>query len=50
MEKILGMSTVSPKSQVTIPKRVRERFKIKEGDSVIFCEDGGKLVLRGEGE
>ncbi len=44
-KEILGMSTVTYKSQITIPKKVRERFKLGGGDSLVFADEGGKLVL-----
>jgi len=43
--KIIGISRLSPKNQVTIPKDVRERFSLKTGDRLIFSEEDGKLVL-----
>jgi len=42
---IIGISRLSPKNQVTIPKDVRERFSLKTGDRLIFSEEDGKLVL-----
>lgn len=40
------MSTVTKKGQVTIPKPVRDRFHIKEGDSLHFEVRDGMLVLK----
>jgi AbrB family looped-hinge helix DNA binding protein len=40
------MSTVTKKGQVTIPKPVRDRFHIKEGDSLQFEVKDNVLVLR----
>ncbi len=42
---ILGMSTITYKFQVTIPKKVRERNLFKEGDTIIFVEEDGKLII-----
>jgi len=42
---ILGMSKVTYKFQITIPKRVRERFNLKEGDMLVFIEEDGKLIV-----
>ncbi|MEM3383815.1 MAG: AbrB/MazE/SpoVT family DNA-binding domain-containing protein [Nitrososphaerales archaeon] len=42
---ILGMSTITYKFQVTIPKKVRERFQLKEGESLVFIEEDGKLIV-----
>lgn len=42
---ILGMSTITYKFQVTIPKRVRERFEFEKGDMLVFAEEDGRLIL-----
>jgi len=42
---ILGMSKITYKFQVTIPKRVREKFDMKEGDMLVFVEEEGKLTI-----
>jgi len=44
-KEILGMSTITYKFQVTIPKKVRERQKLKEGDGLAFVEEGGRIYL-----
>jgi AbrB family looped-hinge helix DNA binding protein len=46
-EVLLSMSTqVTRKGQVTIPKRVRDRLKIKPGSSVEFeLADDGRVVI-----
>ena len=33
---VVGMSSVTRRYQITIPKKVRKEFDIKEGDSVFF--------------
>ena len=40
------MSTVTKKGQVTIPKPVRDRFHIKEGDSLQFEVKDNVLILK----
>ena len=40
------MSTVTKKGQVTIPKPVRDRLHIKEGDSLQFEVKDNVLVLK----
>ncbi len=40
------MSTVTKKGQVTIPKPVRDRFHIKEGDSLHFEVKDNVLILK----
>lgn len=42
---ILGLSPITYKFQVTIPKKVRDRFKLKEGDSVTFIEEDGRVYV-----
>ena len=39
------MSKITYKFQVTLPKRVRERFGFKEGDSLVFAEENGQLTI-----
>jgi len=46
MDKILGLSRLSAKFQVTIPKDARERFNLNAGDRILFVEEDGKLVLK----
>jgi AbrB family looped-hinge helix DNA binding protein len=43
---ILGTSRMSSKFQITVPKEVRDRFKIKAEEIVVFSDEDGKLVLR----
>lgn len=42
---VLGTSTITRKAQVTIPKKVRDRFKLEEGDLVMFIEMNDRLYL-----
>lgn len=44
-KEVLGMSTMSHKFQITIPKRVRERHGLKEGDTIVFVDEGGKTYI-----
>jgi AbrB family looped-hinge helix DNA binding protein len=37
---------VTRKLQVTIPKRLADKVRIKPGDSVIFNEAGGVIVMK----
>jgi len=48
MAKILGASKVTIRYQVTIPEEVRKRLKIKEGQTLVFVEDGDKVTLMTE--
>ena len=40
------MTMVTQKGQVTIPKKVRERLNIKQGDEVIFEVNEDNVVIR----
>lgn len=42
---VVGSSTITRKSQVTIPKKARERFNLQEGDLIMFIEEAGRLYL-----
>ena len=45
-KEILGMSTITYKFQVTIPKRVREKHRLKEGDTIMFVDEGDNVYIR----
>lgn len=45
-KEILGMTTITYKYQVTIPKKLREKHKLEEGDTIIFVEEDGKVFLK----
>ncbi len=38
-------STISSKGQIVIPASLRKRYGLKEGTTVVFQEDRGRLVL-----
>ena len=42
---IVGMTTITSKFQVTIPKKLRDKHHLKEGDSIAFVEEGGKVYF-----
>jgi AbrB family looped-hinge helix DNA binding protein len=45
----MAASTLTSKGQVTIPKEVRERLGLKEGDRLVFrFDDQGNLLVRPE--
>lgn len=41
-------SSISEKGQVTVPKALRDRYGLKPGTRVEFCEIEGAIVLRRE--
>lgn len=38
-------AVISSKGQIVIPARLRRRYGMKEGTTVVFQEDHGRLVL-----
>ncbi|MHA1254404.1 MAG: AbrB/MazE/SpoVT family DNA-binding domain-containing protein [Promethearchaeota archaeon] len=36
---------MSKKGQIVIPKEIREKFRIKPGDAVIFRIQGNKVII-----
>lgn len=47
----MATSTITSKGQVTVPKEVRERLGVKEGDRLVFRFDAtGHLVVEPERE
>jgi bifunctional DNA-binding transcriptional regulator/antitoxin component of YhaV-PrlF toxin-antitoxin module len=43
--KLLGMTVLSSNHRITIPPRAIEALKMKEGDMLVFHEDGGRLII-----
>ena len=41
----MDMARVSMKGQVTIPIEIRRKLGLREGDKVIFAEQGDSIVL-----
>jgi len=42
----VGVSTVTSKGQVTIPKEIRETLGVIEGDKLIFLVEGDRVIMR----
>ena len=40
------MTTVTYRYQITIPKKLREKQHIEEGDTIVFVEEDGKILLK----
>jgi AbrB family looped-hinge helix DNA binding protein len=38
-------ATVTSKSMINIPAKIRRKYGIKEGTRVVFVEEGGQLIL-----
>ncbi len=45
-KEILGMTKISYKYQITVPKKVREKYNLQEGDSIIFVQEDDKLYIK----
>lgn len=43
---ILGMSTMSHKFQITVPKEVREAKSLEAGDKILFVTDGDNVYIK----
>jgi AbrB family looped-hinge helix DNA binding protein len=48
MGRILGASKVTVRYQVTIPEGARKKLGIKEGDTLVFYEEDGKIRITNE--
>lgn len=44
-KEILGMSAITYKFQVTIPKKVREKHNFQEGDQIMFVEENDRIYV-----
>jgi len=44
-KEILGTTTMSHKFQITVPKKVREKHGLNEGDTIVFVDDGDRLYI-----
>ncbi|MEM3172018.1 MAG: AbrB/MazE/SpoVT family DNA-binding domain-containing protein [Candidatus Nitrosotenuis sp.] len=42
----MSVGSVTTKGQITIPKEVRERLNLKEGDRVVFVIESGQATMR----
>ena len=45
MPVVLESAKVMAKGQVTIPKDIREKVKINEGDQLVFIYDNEKVIM-----
>lgn len=46
MEKIIAKAQVSTRGQIAIPKAIKDKMKIQEGDYIVFIEDDDKIVIK----
>lgn len=45
MARILAVTKVTVRFQTVVPKEVRERLKLKEGDKLVWLLKEGKIVV-----
>ncbi|MBI5198845.1 MAG: AbrB/MazE/SpoVT family DNA-binding domain-containing protein [Nitrospirae bacterium] len=43
---MLSIAKVSTRGQVAVPKAIREKLSIKDGDTLLFEEKDGKVYIR----
>ena len=41
----MEMAKLSSKGQITLPKEIREKLCLKEGDKVMFIEKEGEIIM-----
>ena len=44
-EEEMDLARITSKGQITIPVGIRKKLNLKEGDKVIFIEDGEKIIF-----
>ena len=42
---MVGTARLSPKYQITVPKRVREILGLDKGDTIHFLEEDGRIFI-----
>lgn len=41
----MELAKITSKGQITIPVEIRKKLGLKEGDKVLFVEDGDKVII-----
>jgi AbrB family looped-hinge helix DNA binding protein len=41
----MEVAKITSKGQITIPIDIRKKLNLKEGDKVVFIEDGGEIMF-----
>jgi len=41
----MELARITSKGQITIPKEIRNKLNLKEGDKVIFIEEGERIIF-----
>jgi AbrB family looped-hinge helix DNA binding protein len=42
----INVGSITSKGQITIPKKIRERLDLKEGDRIVFVIQSGQATIR----
>lgn len=42
----MNLAKVSANGQVTVPVEIRRKIHLKEGDKLLFIEQGGEIIIR----
>jgi len=45
---MVRIRTIGKKGQVTIPKDIRDKYGLKEGEKVVFEERGDEIIMKPE--
>ena len=41
----MELAKITPRGQITIPVAIRKMLGVKDGDKVVFIEEGGRVVM-----
>ena len=41
----MELAKITMRGQITIPKEIRRRLGVKDGDKVIFLEENGRIII-----
>ena len=41
----MELAKITTRGQITIPREIRKKLGVKDGDKVIFVEEGGRIVV-----
>jgi AbrB family looped-hinge helix DNA binding protein len=39
------LAKITMRGQITIPKEIRKRLGVKDGDKVVFIEENGRIII-----
>jgi AbrB family looped-hinge helix DNA binding protein len=41
----MELAKITMRGQITIPKEIRKRLGVKDGDKVVFVEENGRIIM-----